>query len=100
MEWIRNLVVFRNSNHLFYFVCTFPVAVMYVLTFIYSKTKGEYVLFVPVSIVVHLMIMVKAIHIVLIMKEPSEVFSFDCIWYNGTLALTYIILFSFALYYR
>lgn len=100
MEWLRNLVSFRNGNHLTYFLLTFPLTILMVVSFVLSEAKGVYTYIMPFSVLIYLAIMAKAIYIVLIKKVESEVFSFDCIWYNGFLAAVFATIFIVSLYYK
>lgn len=98
MEWLSDLFTFRNGNHLTYFLFTFPVVVLYGVTFIIGANSRPYLYFLPFMVVMYVAIAIRAYQVVVVRKQQSEVFSIDCIWYNSLLAVSYSVMLAVSIY--
>ena len=83
MEAMSEFLGFRNLNHFVYFLLSFPCFIYIVFTTIKRRLwpnalAGFFGFGFTCSM---------AIYIVLVKNAQTEVFSTDCIWYNGALAL-------------
>lgn len=87
------MFVFRNANHIFYFLLTFPMVVLYI--FLFLTNRKEMLLLLLCPIILHTIITILAVRTVVILKQESSSFSIDCVWYNGTLLLIYLLMFVF-----
>ena len=100
-EWLTGLFTFRNGNHLFCFLTTFPILVMFGAFVIFGEKINSRVFSVPLPFmaILYALIALEAYRVVIVKNIDSQVFSIDCIWYNSFLAVGYLILFAISLYH-
>ena len=88
VEWCIKKGLFRNVNHAIWFINSFSLFIFAIL--VYKNLFGRYIFLIP--IVLHLSPIINAIRVVYVKKEKSEIYSYDCIWFNSLMLLCYIVL--------
>lgn len=89
---IAQLFHFRSLNHACWFLGS--MAGLICLVLIYWRAKnGAWFLG---GVLAHLGAFLQSILVVVIFKEGNEVFSMNCVWFNGGMVGLYIILFGLA----
>jgi hypothetical protein len=96
-KWIINLFTFRNSHHLYWFLFT---SFVLLINAGHVFCSFDFSLFIklPIMIILHLLVVARAIQVVLIEKRIVESLSKDCIWYNSLIAFLYLVLFFISFY--
>ena len=87
LEYFINKGYFRNANHGIWFVNSLFFLAFSAL-FFWGKL-GNYVLLFPIA--VHISPIINSVRKI-ILKQKSEIYSVDCIWFNALMILGYIIL--------
>ena len=85
---LRHLTTFRNANHRTWFVFSSTFAVATFVCWSLWNTRQACVSFSAL----HLGVSFRATRQCLVLREPSEVYSVDCIWFNALLGLAYLCL--------
>ncbi len=94
-DFIQEIANFRNAGHEFWFYLSWVQLLFYLVLCRLVKHQKP-LLF---GAACHLFVIIEAITVVLVLKQPSHVFSTDCVWFNGLMAGIYVVLFA-ALRYR
>ena len=87
IEWLVKMKAFRNANHAIWFLCS--VGFLVIITSVILRIPITYL--VKGMVVIHLFPLVTAAK-KKIYREPSEVYSIDCIWFNSLLVIVYVII--------
>lgn len=85
---IRELVNFRNASHEEWFYFTVCLFLITLLIYVCSKMRALFLILVcPYA-----MNSLGAL-IVVVSNKPSKVYSVDCIWFNGVVAMLYLMIY-------
>jgi len=88
IAWLVKNKYFRNENHAIWFLASFGVFT-FVLT-LFFKPFPEIFLLVPLFF--HISPFITSI-LTTRSKEKSNLYSKDCIWFNGVMILIYLVLY-------
>lgn len=90
IEYLVNKKYFRNENHAIWFLCS----IIFLLSYIIFKLNLEKLNLV-ILIIIHTSAFLNSSYI-FTKKIKSEIYSFDCIWFNFLMTLIYL---GFLLYF-
>ena len=82
-ELMQNLFHFRNTSHECFFYMTIGVLIACVCLYLIFKWQGQFYFFA----FKHIVVSISATYKVLWLKEKSDLYSIDCIWFNGLVML-------------
>ena len=89
IQWVVEAGLFRNVNHAIWFCCTFAILITVIVQRLYPRVVWS----VPLSgLIVHVSPMVNAVR-VWVRGEESELYTRDCIIYNGFMVVIYLALY-------
>ena len=90
-ELIQGLIHFRNANHEFWFYGSMTILIIAITIYSIFGFKEQFF-----SIAIgHFGMSVIAMVLVVVLKETSEVYSIDCVWFNGLMCAIYVTLFFY-----
>ena len=88
-ELIQTLIHFRNTDHEFWFYGSMIVLVICVVIYFIFKSRFQFLNIANGHLVIFAIATIKMIFL----KQESEVFSVDCVWFNGLMCTIYLTLF-------
>jgi hypothetical protein len=88
-EFLQELIHFRNVGHELHFY--FSMVLFFgcvVVSFLFKKKE-----IISQLALYHLSVAIVALFVVVVFKKNCEMFSVDCIWFNGLMAVIYKAIF-------
>ena len=89
IEWLLRKKLFRNANHAIWFLASLGFFLFVVICYFYPS-KNYVILITP--LLVHFPPLI-ASTVKVYNREPSELYSKDCVWFNATMIVLYLVLF-------
>ena len=91
IDWLIRKGMFRNANHAIWFLCTIGFLLVVLGNYWFPREK---IVFFIIPLVVHLPPFIASLSVVYLQKRESELYTKDCIWFNGLMILVYFALFA------
>ena len=90
-ELIQGLIHFRNANHEFWFYGSMTILIIAITIYSIFGFKEQFC----AMAFCHFGMSVIATIMVVVLKETSEVYSIDCVWFNGLMGTIHTALFFY-----
>ena len=87
IEWLIKKGKFRNANHAIWFLASVSILILVILYYLVPFNKW-FLLIVPA--VVHVSPLFNSV-VRKVKNIPSEIYSEDCIWFNGVMIGVYLV---------
>jgi hypothetical protein len=88
IEWLVRKKFFRNENHALWFFLSMGFYLLALSYYFLPHSKAILVLLAGV----HLVSLVITIYTIYILKQKTNLFSRDCVWFNSLMLILYIIM--------
>jgi len=90
IEFFVKKGVFRNANHAIWFLSSIG---FFILILSWSLFEFSRLVLIFIPLIIHIPPIAASIRKVIFLKEKSEIYSKDCIWFNVLMVLFYLIIF-------
>lgn len=90
--WLVRKRIFRNANHAIWFLCSSGFLLLLIG---FQADINRRVLAAAVALIAHLPPFITSV-VTIAKKQPSEIYSKDCIWFNGFMLALYAALIAIA----